>query len=130
MGRPSVMTEEVLGKLEEAFKYGATDKEACVYADIAPATLYKYQEENPEYSERKDQLKKLPIFTARKSVVDKLPRDADLALKFLERKRKKEFSTRVEEQHTLDVDTVGKILKGFGIAVDDGENKKAEGSSS
>lgn len=96
MARPTVMTEDVLAKLVEAFKYGASDAEACAYADIAEATLYKYQEKHPEFTEYKAQLKSLPVFTAKKSVVDRLPKDPELALKYLERKAKGEFSLRSE----------------------------------
>ena len=96
MARPTVMTPAVIAKLEEAFKYGATDQEACMYVDIAEATLYKYQDSHPEFTERKAQLKQLPVFTARKSVVDELPKDPELSMKFLERKKKDEFSLRQE----------------------------------
>lgn len=121
------MTPEVIEKLEEAFKYGATDKEACAYVDIAPSTLYKYQEENPEFSERKEELKELPIFTARKSVVDKLARDGKLAFLFLERKRKDEFAQRIENK--VDDETIDKILEGFGL-LNDGKTKTPKKSPS
>lgn len=56
-GRPTVMTTEVLRKLEEAFANAFTDKEACLYADISPTSLYKYCQENPAFAERKEILK-------------------------------------------------------------------------
>jgi len=56
-GRPTVMTKEVIQKLEDAFVWGCTDLEACSYADIAPSTLYLYQSENEAFSERKEMLK-------------------------------------------------------------------------
>lgn len=95
-GRPTVMTDVVIGKLEEAYALGCTDGEACFYAGIAASTLYDYQIINPEFVERKESLKQRPIFVARKSVVDSLATDSDLAMKFLERKRKDEFSLRTE----------------------------------
>lgn len=96
MGRPSVMTPEVIDKLEYAFSLGCSDNEACLHADIAPATLYKYQEANPDFTERKQQLKESPIFLARETVIKGIKRDPDLALKFLERRKKEEFSPRSE----------------------------------
>lgn len=87
-GRPTIITEAVLQKLEEAFSLGCTDKEACVLADIAPSTLYNYQEANPEFLERKEQLKEKPILKARKTVVDSLEGDVNSAWKYLERKDK------------------------------------------
>lgn len=96
-GRPTAMTDETLAKLKEGFLMGMTDSEACLYAnDICPATLYKYQDEHPEYSELKDQWKQNPVLEARQSVLKGLRRDPDLALKFLERKKKDEFSLRSE----------------------------------
>ena len=34
------MTENTLNKLEHAFAVGASDEEACFYADIAPKTMF------------------------------------------------------------------------------------------
>lgn len=95
-GRPTKINDEVLLKLEEAFKIGCTDEEACFYADIGTSTLYDYCKKNKAFSERKELLKQSPIFKARRSVVKAIETDPDLAMKYLERKVKKEFSTRVE----------------------------------
>lgn len=97
MGRPSVMTPEVIAKLEEAFAWGCTDIEACLWADIATPTLYVYQEKNPEFLERKKALKETPILLARKTVVNAIKKgDRTTAMQYLERKKKEEFSTKVE----------------------------------
>ena len=90
------MTPEILSKLEHAFALGCTDLEACFYAEIGKTTLYNYQELNPEFAERKEELKNRPIFLARTSVINGIQTDADLALKFLERKCKDEFSMKSE----------------------------------
>lgn len=96
VGQPTVMTEETLHLLKQAFKYGASDREACAFAEIAPSTLYDYQKANPEYAEQKATWKEEPIIKARKSVVEGLVDNPDLALRFLERKKKNEFSLRSE----------------------------------
>lgn len=96
VGRPTKIDDIVLKKLEEAFAFGATDGEACFYADISHQTLYNYQKKNPGFIERKQALKKRPILLARQSVVEGLKGNPELALKFLERKLKKEFSTRTD----------------------------------
>lgn len=90
------MTETTVNKLEEAFLLGCTDEEACYYADISKQTLYTYQDKHPEFVDRKARLKERPFFVARKSVIDSLSGDPELALKYLERKKKKEFSPRTE----------------------------------
>lgn len=96
VGRPTKITKMVLRKLEEAFLLGCTDREACFCAGIMPSTLYEYCKKNTEFSERKELLKEQPVFKARKSVVGALESNPDLALKFLERKKKDEFSLRSE----------------------------------
>jgi hypothetical protein len=98
-GRPTVMTPEVIGKLEYAFSIGCTDIEACFFADISKDALYDYQLKNPSFTTRKEALKSNPILKARESVFNKLSDDADLSLKFLERKCRDEFSLKQENTH-------------------------------
>lgn len=95
VGRPTVMTPDVLQKLNQAFAFGASDSEACFYADIAPSTLYEYCNANPEFSERKEALKLKPILKARETVVKALD-DPEHAKWYLSRKAKNEFGTRTE----------------------------------
>lgn len=95
VGRPSIIDEIVLQKLEYAFTMDSTDEEACTFADISPATLYNYQKEHPEFLERKKMLKLWPVLKARQTVVKALdtPIHAEW---YLQRKRKNEFSERSE----------------------------------
>jgi len=92
------MTPETIGKLEEAFALGCSDLEACFYAEIGKDALYDYCKKYPEFSERKEQLKERPIFLARKSVIDGIQDDPKLALAYLERKKKNEFSLKTESE--------------------------------
>ncbi|MDY0278491.1 MAG: hypothetical protein RBQ97_10460 [Acholeplasma sp.] len=96
VGRPTIMTDLTLQKLKEAFAFGCTDEEACYYAEIGKSTLYNYQKENPEFMEQKEALKQRPILLARQEVIKGLEGNPELALKFLERKKKDEFSLRSE----------------------------------
>jgi hypothetical protein len=95
-GRPTKMTDLVVKKLEEAFAFGCTDEEACYYGEITKQTLYNYQEKNPDFVDRKESLKQRPILLARQEVINGLKGNPELALKFLERKKKDEFSLRSE----------------------------------
>lgn len=103
-GRPTVMTPETINKLEEAFALGCTDREACLFAGITPPTLYDYQKLNPDFLTRKELLKENPVLLARTSVVNGLSGDPDLALKFLERKKKDEFSPKQINENTEKVE--------------------------
>lgn len=114
------MTPEVIGKLEEAFLLGCSDKEACLFAEVHPATMYDYQQLHPEFVERKEQLKSNPVLQARTAVVNAVSTDPDLAMKFLERKCKNEFSLKTESavmntnvEIDLDPDTAQKAAKAY-----------------
>ena len=96
-GRPTVMTPEVVSKLEQAFSMGCSDLEACLFADISKQALYDYQEKNPEFTDRKAMLKQKMIFKARSVIAEALNnKDENTAKWLLERKLKDEFSTKTE----------------------------------
>ncbi|MFA5729687.1 MAG: hypothetical protein WC938_00445 [Candidatus Paceibacterota bacterium] len=103
-GRKHKIDKIILRKLEEVFALGGTDEEACLYADIGKSTLYDYQNENPEFSERKHLLKQRPILLARQEVINGLKGNPELALKYLERRKKDEFGLRHEIVATEEVD--------------------------
>lgn len=97
VGRPTVMTPEVVSKLEQAFSMGCSDLEACLFADISKQTLYDYQAKHPEFVDRKAMLKETLILKARSVIATSLNnKDENTAKWLLERKRKQEFSTRIE----------------------------------
>lgn len=108
-GRPTIMTPETIQKLEYAFMMGCTDAEACLYAEIGKSTLYLYQENNPEFIERKEQLKDNLKLRSRFNLGESITveRDVDNSKWYLERKAKNEFSTKVEQ----DVTSKGQEIK-------------------
>lgn len=92
-GRPTVMTEGTLRKLEEAFLLGCTDSEACLHADIGTSTLYDYCSKNKEFSERKEVLKQRPILLARQVIMKALEsNDISTAHKVIDRKDGKKIN--------------------------------------
>ena len=96
-GRPTVMTPEVISKLEEAFSMGCGDREACLHANISTQPLYDYQTLHPEFTERKAMLKEKLILKSRQNVQLAIDTgDRDMTKWYLERKKKAEFSTRSE----------------------------------
>lgn len=97
VGRPTVMTAEVLNKLEYGFMKGLTDAQCCNYADISPATLYNYCNDHPDFLERKEQLKNSPSVKAKLNIVEAIEEgNPELSKWWLERKEKNEFSTKQE----------------------------------
>jgi len=111
VGRPTVMTPEVIAKLEESFLFGATDKEAIFLANISKDAFYDYCKLHPEFTERIDALRDMPKITARMNI-DKAIREGDKQLSqwYLERKAKNEFAQRSEltgkEGETLNVNVI------------------------
>lgn len=96
-GRPTVMTPEVIRKLEDAFTWGCTDLEACCFANISKTSLYEYCDRNPEFAERKETLKNHVVMKARRVVMGALD-DADIntAHKVIDRKE----GTKVKQDIT------------------------------
>ena len=100
-GRPTLMTETVVGKLEVAFSVGANISQACLVAGISRDTYYDYIKKNVRYADRFEQLRQKPVLAAKKRVVDAIveENDTSTAKWFLERKCKEEFG----QHHKLDV---------------------------
>lgn len=94
-GRPTVMTSDVVIKLEQAFAIDATVEEACSYAEISRNTFYEYLKKNPEFQDRIDDLRNRPILKARQTIVKSLD-NPNQAQWYLERKKKREFAQRNE----------------------------------
>ena len=93
-GRPNAITEDVLAVLREAFLLGCDDVEACALAGISPATLYNHQKNNAEFLEWKTALKQNPFLLARRTIVENLRRDPEFAMRYMERKKFKEFGPK------------------------------------
>lgn len=102
-GRPTVVSQEVVRKLEDAFCYDSTVEEACLLAGIGKSTYYAFVKDQPAFSERVDELRQAPYLVIRRKVIQVSEHDADMGLKFLERKLKMEFSTRAEVSHSGEV---------------------------
>jgi len=91
----------VVAKLEEAWALGYSDAEAASLADTNKSSLCRYLQSHPAVVQRKEQLKERPVLAARSTLLKAIQGgDGDLALKFLERKRRDEFATRSEISET------------------------------
>jgi len=108
--RPSEMTPEKVKKLEEAFALDCTIEEACFFADISKPTYYSRIEKKPELLIRFEALRQNPVLLARQSVIKNMQKNGELALKYLERKKKNEFTPKTEVEHWWNVtSTIVKI---------------------
>lgn len=113
VGRPLKIEEDALAKLEMAFKIGLSDEDACDYAHIDPATLYRYQKKNEEFCKQKKAWKKNPNFKAKYTMYQNL-NDPKWAAWWLEH-RDDEFSNKSK------VELSGKSVN---IVVADDEHKQ------
>jgi len=91
-GRPTVMTKDVLRKLEDAFAFCYTDEEACLYAGIGKTALYEYQKDHPEFTERKETLRLTPNLMAKKQLVEAIKGSTGQSRWWAAHKMGKEFA--------------------------------------
>lgn len=146
-GRLSSMTPNTVGKLELAFAMDYTDTEACFFAGIHRDTLYAYQSENPEFSDRKAVLRRSLAMKSKTilaaSIQPELFEDKDgktilkvrgnveLALTYLQNKYPNEFgktraySSQIEDQLKQQVDHVAELLASFEVRPGDDEPVQA-----
>lgn len=99
-GRWTVVTEEVLQKLDHAFMIGCTDTEACLFANISPRTLYYYQDKHPDFAERKEMLRKTLNAKAKANIASAIQRgDVTDSKWHLERRARDEYAPKID--HTV-----------------------------
>lgn len=96
VGRPTVMTEEVIRKIEEVAALDGSVAEMALYAGVHVDTIYSYMAQNKEFSDRIQALSERPVLKARQTIVKSLetPQGAQW---YLSRKKKDEFAERVEQ---------------------------------
>lgn len=100
-GRPEGITLEKEDRIMAFFKMGLNDEEVCEQVGISPASLYAHQNRHPDFQEKKRLAKTNLVARARRELFSGLQSEdekirVDTAKWVLERKCKKEFSTRQE----------------------------------
>lgn len=95
-GRKPIVDELVVAKLEYAFSIGCPTTEACSFAGISRDCYYDFIKKYPEFADRFDDLKQKPILEARDTVVRNIKTNPELAFRYLERKRPKEFGNNLK----------------------------------
>lgn len=115
VGRPTIISPEIILKLEEAFSLGCTALEACFFAGISKSAFYELVKREPELKDRFDELKETPVLKARQTVIKNLS-DVETAQWYLERKAKSEFAQRYEN---INVELPAPIYGGKSISTND-----------
>jgi hypothetical protein len=93
VGRPTVVTEDVVRKLESVFKLGVKDNVACNYAGIPERTYYDHLKGNEDFRSRIRAAQNYPRIAAGQTVVRAFTEDNDVqsARWWLEKKHPDEF---------------------------------------
>lgn len=104
-GRPPEFTEAVRLEMEKIAGLDGSIEEMAYQTGFAVSTIYRWLQEKPELKERIDGLRQRMILKARISVDAGLS-DPDRALRYLERKRPKEFmpSSKIEHSGTVQME--------------------------
>ena len=99
MGRPTKLTKERVAKLVEVLKLGMPMEKACKYADIDKTNVYRRAKKDKAFRIEIESARYFATKIARSSVIKHMMKDGNLALKYLERKEKDEFSTKHIRKH-------------------------------
>lgn len=127
VGRPTVMTADIISKLEDGFIKGFTDKEACLYADIAPTTLYDFCKDNKEFAERKELLKEQIKMRAKENISEgiSVAKSVSLSQWYLER-RDKDFKPKAGLDVGADKESLEALTKFFRTLANPNDNTGSE----
>ena len=109
MAAPSKLTPEVRVKLQQAAALDCSIAEMALYCDVSRETIYTWLEKDQELSDEIDRLRERPVLAARQTVVKGVSESYSNAMDYLKRKKKLEFSERVEN----DITSNGKEITGI-----------------
>ena len=104
-GRPTVVTDEVVRKLESILQLGVSDGMACQYAKISRSTFYDKLKADEGFSDRIQAAKDLVTIAAGQVVTNNILKNKDVATAkwWLERKAPDEFGERKAEPPPIQV---------------------------
>jgi|GEM_PF-2636379 len=98
-GRPTVITGEVVRKLEDAFKAGFSVSEACLASGISRAIYYEHKASNEAFSDKMELAQKYMTIRAKKVVVQAIDNGNFNAAKWwLEHRARDEFGQNAVDE--------------------------------
>lgn len=117
--------EEVMKALQQYFLLGYSRRKACMFVGVNSTTLSKWESKDPTLSAKIDGWKNSVNARARqviaKKINDRKNPDSELSKWWLERREKKSFSTRTEQDVTSGGEKIGMI--GILKEINDGEGR-------
>jgi hypothetical protein len=92
-GRPSVINEDIIRKLEACLSCGFSVSFACSYAGISTSTFYEHKALEDEFKYRVHRAEEWATLRARQVILDAIDKgDVSAAKWYLERKSRFEFA--------------------------------------
>ncbi len=67
-GRPTVIDENAILRLETAFALGCNRKEALMFSGVSKDAYFRLLQRQPEFRDRFDQLRQTPVLMAKRNV--------------------------------------------------------------
>lgn len=117
------MSEQVLAKLEDAFRFGATKNEACLWAGIDASTLWRHEEKDPDFAMKIEAWQNELVSIARANIAKSIRSGCVTdSWTFLKAKRKEEFAEQKNfrpTENALTADDLEDIARNGVIAIDD-----------
>lgn len=102
--------DKYLTNIQPYLEVGCTLHEACLHAVTPYTTVIDYVNKDDEVRNKIERMQNVPILKARKSLLGGIETSPELALKFLERKKKDEFSLRSETDITSNGQALGAVI--------------------
>lgn len=117
--------EKILKALEPYLKLGMSRRKACIAIGLDSSLLAHWEEKEPELSVKINAWVNEPNISARKLLVEKIQGGSKaIAQWWLERKERKEFSTRQEVEQNVNVVTeIKDTLKKVSEVIEDEKDK-------
>lgn len=125
---PVKLDDTTVKKIEDALAMDCSIEEVCLMANISKQTFYNWQNSFPELKERFDILRANPVLKARDTVIKSLS-NPQYAFEYLKRKKKNEFSERLEQTGADGKDLPTPIIKLDTNAIS-GDNSNEENTKS
>lgn len=76
-GRPTVITDECVKKLEDMLRLGCTDKASCAYAEISRESFYNRIQKDDTFRDRMENARNYAIIASRQIIIQKILKEKD-----------------------------------------------------
>lgn len=103
-GRPTVVTEKVVGILRTAFSHDLTVEEACELAKISKDAYYERIKKDPKFADEMESAQLIPMIVAKQTVMKAIKDgNVNVALRFLERRQSERYGPTEVRQNEVNL---------------------------